>query len=109
MVSQIPSEVRRYLEDLLATAGVTSVPRTHEQILHALFERLNSVTVTAATNSLSSNDREIFYRMIATLHPQDELEHFLHDHVPDLQAVHTKALGEFRTIYLREVAAARKR
>jgi hypothetical protein len=108
MAAQIPSEVRRYLEELLTTAGVTSIPRAHEQMLQELFERLNSFTVTAYINSLSSKDREIFYRMIATFHPQDKLEQFLHDHVPNLQAVHIKALEEFRKKYLREISAARR-
>jgi hypothetical protein len=109
MAAQIPPAVRSYLEELLTAAGIHSVRSVREQMLQELFKRLNSFTVTAYIHSLSSKDREIFYRKIATLHPQDELEQFLHDHVPDLQAVHTKALRDFRTIYLREVAAARKR
>src|SRR5262245_8464054 len=108
-MAQLPPAVRSYLEELLTAAGIPSMHLVRKQMLQELFERLNSFLVNAYIHSLSANDRATFDRMAAGFHPQDKLEQFLHDHVPNLQAVHTQALAEFRTRYLREVAAAQQR
>jgi len=110
VAAAIPPAIRRYRDALLTLAGLIPASRTeHEQVLQELFHRLNRFTIQAYIDSLAPTTRALFEQRVAAQRSQFELEQFIHDHVPDLATVHADALRAFRRLYLREVAASRRK
>ena len=108
MAALIPSDIRRYLDGLLFLAGQQLGQADYKVVLHDLFARLNRFTMLAYLNSLSASSRAVVEQMVAQQRPADEVEHVIHDHVPDMPQVHVDALRAFRRAYLHEIVRGRR-
>jgi len=99
--SQIPVEIKGYLESLLDEANINGLDgQMGEGMVLELYSRLDSYLTSVIVNSLQPEDIEAFIKINEEKKPQQEVEQFLKDKIPNVQEVFSKAFVDFKDLYL---------
>lgn len=105
----IPAEIRGFLESLLDDAGMKGMDKdTHERMIKELFVRLDNYLATVIVDHLSDEDIDEFVKMNEEKKPQEEIQKFLAEKLPNAQQVFAQAFAGFRELYLGNVAVGRR-
>lgn len=108
VATQIPDEIRTFLDSLLQDAGMLELDDAmHEEMIKELYARLDNFIASTIIDSLPDDSVEEFIRMNEQKKPQAEIEQFLKDKIPNSQEVMSQAFINFRDLYLGNVSAAR--
>ncbi len=106
--TQIPQEVRTFLEGLLQDAGMTFADnQMKEEMVKEVYARLDSYIASVVVDKLQPADFEVFIKMNDEKKSKEEIEAFLKEKVPDSQNIFAKAFADFRQMYLGNVTVAR--
>jgi len=106
--TQIPSEIRNFLEGLLVDAGMKILDNTmREEMIKELYARLDNFMTAKIMENLPPEELEEFTRMAESKKTIAEMQDYLVSNIPNAQDVFTKAFLEFRDLYLGNVVAAR--
>jgi hypothetical protein len=104
---QIPSEVRTFISNLLEDAGITNLDDDlKEEMIHEVFMQLDKYITSVIVENMKTEDVEVFIKMNEDKKPQDEIQQYLNDKIPNAQEVMTKAFADFRDLYLGKVTVA---
>jgi hypothetical protein len=104
---QIPQEVRGFLESMLAEANMDVDDATREEMIKELYARLDNYLVTVIVNNLPAEHLDDFVKLNEEKRPQEEINTFLEQKMPNAKEVFAKAFVDFRQFYLGGVATAR--
>lgn len=106
-MDQSPAEVRVFLEKMLVDGGMADVvPEVKEQMIDDLMTRLQSCVFAAVLAKLPEQDLPAFNELADRNAPQDDVQRFLVEHVPDIDAITGQAMLDFRAIYVKEPTPA---
>jgi hypothetical protein len=104
----IPTEIRAFLESLLADAGMTVLDdTTREEMLKELYLRLDNHLTNTIVEHMPQEHLEEFIMMNQAKKPTQEVQQFLISKMPDAQGVFVKAFDDFRNTYLANVNLGR--
>lgn len=103
----IPQEIRKFLEDMLDDANMTGEENTREQMIKELYTRLDNYLVTVIVDNIPPEHLEDFIKLNEDKRPQEEVNKFLEEKMPDAKEVFAKAFVDFREIYLGSVEKSR--
>lgn len=98
---QIPQEIRGFLDNLLQEAGMVDLDeQTHEDMLQELYKRLDHYIVTVIVSNLPNEHLDEFIKMNQEKRPQEEIQQFLQQKLPQSDAILAKAFVDFKDLYL---------
>lgn len=98
---EMPAQIRGFLEDLLTQSGITPIDeQMKEEMLKDLFQRLDKFLASKIVQNLTDADLEVFMKMNEEGKPQEDIDAFLKEHMPNAQEVFANAFGEFRDLYV---------
>lgn len=107
---QIPQEVRAFLEGLLDDAQMVSLnDKMREDMISELYTRLDNFITTTIVDNMPSEHLEAFIKLNEEKRPQDEIETFLKEKMPNYKEVFNEAFAKFRNLYLGNVALERNK
>lgn len=72
----------------------------HEEMLIELYESLDTFLVAIAIDHMPERFHGAFRKMVEQQRPNEEIEQFVIDHVPNADAVYANADTRFREYYL---------
>lgn len=105
---EIPAEIRTYLENILTDANISSVDETmHEELINELFARFDSFLSAKIIDNLPPEKVDEFIRMNEENLPQDQIQDYLMQALPDSENLVAQFFIEFRERYLGNVLIAR--
>ena len=94
-------EIKKFLQGLLVEANLGGLePQLEEELLRDLNVRLEDRLVLTAASKLTAEKQDEFKNMTDKGVPQDEVEKFLRENVPNIEQVFAESMNEFREIYL---------
>lgn len=97
----IPPEIRAFLESILEDAAMTDLSADqHEWMIGELFERLDNFMLTTIVEGLPPRNLREFTRIAEQKRSREELENYIRLHIPNASEVMTRAMLEFRDMYL---------
>jgi hypothetical protein len=97
----IPQEVREYLEEIIAQAQIPVFDdETKKQVVTDLFGRLDKYLALKIAENLSEDNVNIFVQMNQDKKPQEEIDAFIQQHIPNAQDMFEQAFVDFRDFYL---------
>lgn len=106
--SNIPSEIRNYLEGLLEDANMTTLDdNMREEMIKELYARLDVFITTAIVENMPPEHMETFIKMNEEKKSKEEVEEFLKEKMPNAQEVFAKAFVDFRSHYLGSTTVAK--
>lgn len=106
--SNIPAEIKSFLEALLADAGITTIDdETRDEMVKELYVRLDHYLTNTIIENMPRENIEEFIKMNETKKSMEEMQKFLMDKMPNAQGVFVKAFDDFRNMYLANVNASR--
>lgn len=106
--TQIPQNIRNFLESMLEDAKMTTInPEAKEEMIKELFARLDNFMLTTIIEALPSDKLEEFTKMSDEGKNREELENYLKANIPNAEEAFARAMLEFRDIYLGTVEAGR--
>lgn len=104
---EIPQEIRNYLDGLLKDGGMTTLDdQMREEMIKELFARLDNFIASAIIEKLPPENLDEFIKLNEEKKPQEEIEQFLKDKMPNSQEVFANAFSDFRSLYLSNVSVA---
>lgn len=106
-INQIPQDLRDFLSGIMSEAGIAVDEKTHNQIIKELFVQLDNYMLSTIVEELPDDKLEDFTVMNEEGRPKEELEQYLQDNIPNSKEVFVKAMMDFKTLYLGNVAVAR--
>ena len=105
---EIPPEIRTFLEGILQDANIASVDEVmHQELINELYARFDSFLAAKIIDNLPPENVEEFIQMNEENRPQDEVQKFMMDHIPNVEDVFAQIFIEFRERYLGDVMIAR--
>lgn len=100
-IPHIPDEVRSYLEEVIVQAKLPVFDdETKKQLVQELFIRLDKFLALKIVENLSPEDVETFAKMNTEKKPQEEIDAFIAEHIPDADLMFEQAFVDFRDFYL---------
>lgn len=106
-LAQIPPEVIKFLDNLLAEANVTPIDETmREQLLLELYSRLDNFITTTIMENMPPEKLDEFIKLNEEKAPREQLDKYMRENMPDSGAVFAKAFVDFRDIYLGNAGVA---
>ena len=105
--TEIPAEIRGFLEGLIADSGRIYEPEMQEEKIKELFIRLDSFIISAIIEHMPPEHLDEFIKLNDENKPRNEIEAFVKAHMPNAEAVFSKAFVDFRELFLNNVSAAR--
>lgn len=105
--TQIPPDVRNFLEGLLKDAGMVIEDSLKEEMIKELYARLDNFMTTEIIDNLPAETVDEFIRLNEERKSKEEIEKFLKDKIPNSQEVFTNAFAKFRDLYLGNVTVSR--
>ena len=105
--SEIPQEIRAYLEGLLNDSGMTLDDEMREEMIKELFARLDKHITATIVDNMPEEYIEEFITMTEQKKPREEIEKYIVEKIPNAKEVLSQAFIEFRDLYLGNVAVAR--
>ncbi len=104
---EIPKEIRAFLENLLDSAGITSVePEMREQMIEELYVRLDKYIIAKVTENMPDEKLDEFAKLFENKADMSQIQEYLLKNLPNAQEVFAQAFVEFENIYLEGVAQA---
>lgn len=79
----------------------------HEEMINELFVRFDNYMTSSLIDNLAEEDTEEFIKMGNEKRPKEEVEKFIQEKIPNAQEIFSKAMMDFRDMYLGNVAVAR--
>lgn len=105
---QIPQEIRTFLEGIIGEANMTSLDAAmHEEMLQQMFSRLDQHLTSVIMENLPQDKLDEFIKMNEEKKPQEEIQAYLQQQIPNVQDIMTNAFTEFRNVYLGSVDVSR--
>lgn len=102
--SDIPADVRGFLENLIKDTGLTPLDETaREQMVEELYIRLDNFLTSEIIKNLPPEQLEQFVQLNERGATQDEINQFMTEKIPNAQDLFGAALVNFRDLYLGEV------
>lgn len=113
--SEIPQDIRTFLEGLLDDAGMTPTPEIKEEMIKDLYVRLEHMLIAAAAERLQPEDLEAFQKLLESKASQTQLQQFLSTKLSsqsganpdsigaDAQEIFAQAIARFRDMYLASI------
>lgn len=102
---QIPAEIKQFLDDILQQAGmVAPSEEIHQEMLKQMFEQLDQHLTAVILEKLPEDKIEAFIKMNEDQRPQEEIQTYLQQHIPQVNEVMANAFTQFRDMYLSNVA-----
>ena len=92
-ITQIPADVRTFLEGLLEDAGLTLTDELRENMILDLFSRLEKKMIADAIERMQPNDVDEFTKLLEANTPREQLEKYLVEHLPNAQQVFIQNLS----------------
>lgn len=106
--TQIPPEIKTFLEGLLQDAGMLNLDESmHQEMINELYARLDNFIASTIIDNLPAESVEEFIQMNEQKKPQAEIEQYLRDKMPNSEDTMSKAFMDFRDLYLGNVAVSR--
>lgn len=106
--SEIPIEIRGYIESLLQDAGMTTLDeQMKEEMVKEVYARLDIFIASSIVESLPADYLEDFIKLNEEKKSKEEIENFLKEKMPNYEEVFAKAFADFRSEYLGGVAVSR--
>lgn len=100
-LAQIPPEVIKFLDNLLAEANIVPIDeQMREQLLLELYSRLDNFITTTIMENMPPEKLDEFIKMNEEKRSREELDKFMRENIPDSEMVFAKAFVDFRDIYL---------
>src|SRR5437870_3645060 len=86
----MPPEIHTFLDNILTDANMPNLDQvTREEMIKELFARLDQFIASTIVSKLTGEDVETFIKMNEEKKPQDEIQLFLMQKIPDAQQVMT--------------------
>lgn len=105
---QIPDDIRAFLESMVQEAGITSLDAaSHQKLIEELYSRLDNFLLTVIVEALPQDKLEEFTKMAEGGVPRNELDGYLKANIPNAVDAFSRAMIEFRDLYLGNVEVAR--
>lgn len=100
-LTQIPPEVIKFLDNLLAEANIVPIDETmREQLLLELYSRLDNFITTTIMENMPPEKLDEFIKLNEEKRPREEIDQYMRENMPNSQEVFAKAFVDFRDIYL---------
>lgn len=97
----ISPEMQMFLHSLLESNGITfSDETTKQRMVEELFVRVDKFLSIMIVSELDDAGNDEFLAMLAQNKPQEEIQAFLKNKIPDFEAKVKNTLADFRDIYL---------
>jgi hypothetical protein len=104
----IPPEIRTYLENILSDANISSVDEVmQEELIAELFARFDSFLTAKIVDTLPPENIDEFIKMNEDNLPEDQIQAYLMEHIPNAEEQFAKFFIEFRERYLGNILIAR--
>ena len=104
----IPTEIRAFLEQLLADAGFSAEGQERERLIAGLFQKLDGYIIDTVVDNLPAEKIDEFTAFIQKQPSRDELNDYLRRTLPNAQDVFVSAFAGFREAYLAAANPARQ-
>lgn len=99
--SQIPSEIRIFIENLLKDANITPLDDAmKEEMIGQIYVKLDNFITTTVIENLPPEHMGEFIKMNEENRPREEVDKFMAEKIPNSQDVFAKAFLNFRDLYL---------
>lgn len=98
--SQIPADMRAYLENLLEDANINLTPELKENMLYDLYLRLEKKLIADAIENMEPADVEEFTKLIQSQNNKEVIDQFIKSHLPNAQEIFTESLVDFKTDFI---------
>lgn len=103
--TQIPEDVKVFLESLLMDAGMTTLDeKGRETMIAELYQRLDNFLASVIIEKMPPEKLESFIQMNEKAASQEEIENFIKENIPNAENMFAEAFAEFRDLYLGNVA-----
>lgn len=97
----IPQEVKEYLEEIITQAQIPVFDdETKKQVVTDLFGRLDKYLAIKIAENLSEDNVKTFVQMNQDKKPQEEIDSFIQQNIPNAQELFEQAFVDFRDFYL---------
>ena len=96
-LTQIPPEVIKFLDNLLAEANIVPID---EQMREQLFSRLDNFITTTIIENMPPEKLDEFIKLNEDKRPRKEVDQYMRENMPNSEEVFAKAFVDFRDIYL---------
>lgn len=101
----IPPEVKTFLEGIMTDANLTTLDQEmRDEMVKELFARLDAFVTSKLVEGLPPEQLESFMKMADEGKSKEETQAFLTKHLPNAPEFFANAFGEFRDLYLGNVA-----
>lgn len=97
---EIPAEIRNFLEGLIADSGRIYEPEMQEEMIKELYVRLDSFVISVIIENMPPEHLDEFIKLNDENKPKNEIEAFVKQHMPNAEAVFSKAFVNFRELFL---------
>ncbi|MBI2596083.1 hypothetical protein HYW46_05115 [Candidatus Daviesbacteria bacterium] len=98
--NSIPADIRVFLESLLEDAGMTITDELKEPMIMDLYTRLEKKMITDALEKMKPEEADEFVKLIQSNAPQDQVNGYISNHIPNAKEVFLASLTDFRTYFL---------
>ncbi len=100
-LTQIPPEVIKFLDNLLAEANIVPIDeQMREQLLLELYSRLDNFITTTIIENMPPEKLDEFIKLNEDKRPRKEVDQYMRENMPNSEEVFAKAFVDFRDIYL---------
>lgn len=106
--TQIPPEVKNFLEGLLKDSGMQFTDEgMKEEMIKELYARLDNYLTSVIVDNMPPEHLDEFIKLNEAKKSREEIEGFLKEKMPNSADTFAKAFADFRELYLGNVTAAR--
>ena len=98
--SQIPQDIRTFLENLLEDSGLVLTAEMKESMIEELYPRLEQKLIADAIEHMKPEDADEFAVLIQSNKSQEELQQFILTRLPNAQDIFASSLVDFRNYFL---------
>lgn len=97
---EIPQEIRSFLEGLITDSGRIYEPEMQEEMIKELYVRLDSFIISVIIENMPPEHLDEFIKLNDENKPKNEIEAFVKQHMPNAEAIFSKAFVDFRELFL---------
>ena len=100
-MNQTPVEIKSFLEEVLGEANIESpTPELKEAMIGDLSGRLEQWLMMTVAKQLKPEDGVALEKLLEKRVTQEEIQSFLVQRVPDIEAIIAQAMLDFKNAYL---------
>lgn len=98
-----PAEITVFLERVLDDGGMSNVePAVREQMLNDLHARFRNALFASVITKLPEQDLPAFDALVQEHAPDERVQVFLRERIPNLDEYIAQAMLDFRKLYVKE-------